>query len=89
MAAMATMMSGATTNGRNMSEVWHSVWAWSMQGSLRLVFWRVIYGGEMEEGTETKDDFNYFIVRWMINLAALGLSAGLVALIVFCALTID
>lgn len=42
-----------------------------------------------DEGTETKDDLNYVIVRVMINLAALGLTAGLVALLVFCARTID
>jgi len=42
-----------------------------------------------DEGTETRDDANYIAVRLMINLAALGLTAGLVAMIVFCALTID
>jgi hypothetical protein len=45
--------------------------------------------GMSDEGIETKDDVNYAIVRLMINLAALGLMAGLVAMIVFCALTID
>ena len=42
-----------------------------------------------DDGIETKDDANYMTVRLMINLAALGLMAGLVALIVFSALTID
>jgi hypothetical protein len=31
---------------------------------------------------EPQDDVNYWIVRGMINLAALGLFAGLIALIV-------
>ena len=35
-----------------------------------------------DSGTETHDDVNYWIVRAMINLAALGLLAGLVALVV-------
>jgi hypothetical protein len=45
--------------------------------------------GEMSDDPESGDDFNYTVVRWMINLAALGLAGGLVALLVACALTID
>ena len=43
----------------------------------------------MTDETETDDDLNYFIVRMMINLGALAVVAGLVAMLVFCARTID
>ncbi len=43
----------------------------------------------MNDDNSSGHDFNYFIVRWMINLAALGIVAGLVAMLVACALTID
>lgn len=45
--------------------------------------------GVMSDQNDSGEDFNYLVVRWMINLAALGLTAGLVAMLVFCALTID